>query len=107
MIIDNSDSNSSKFEDLGDLASDTFWMPDYNAPNSLPGKPGETSSSAVTVTWIEEEVLDWKNGTDAWEKAYTPPKPSYRRYSFSGVLPLRPEIDMRGERIYENWSGRW
>ena len=88
-------------------ASDTTWTPEYNAPKLLPGKPGEASTSAVTASWIEEEVLDWQNDADAWEKAYTPPKPSYRRHSFSGVLPQGPKIEMPGERIYENYSGKW
>ena len=88
-------------------ASHTTWTPEYNAPKLLPGKPGEASTSAVTATWIEEEVMDWQNDADAWEKAYTPPKPSYRRHSFSGVLPRGPKIEMLGERIYENYSGKW
>ena len=55
MIIDISDSNSSRFEDLGDAASDTTWMPKYKAPNLLLGKPGEASTSAVMLKkrcWI-------------------------------------------------------
>ena len=88
-------------------ASNITWTPEYNAPNSLPGKPGKASTSAVTASWIEEEVMDWQNDADAWEKAYTPPKPSYRRHSFSGALPQGPKIDMLGERIYENYSGNW
>ena len=109
MVINISDFDSSKFENLGNVnvTSDTTWTPEYNAPNLLPGKPGEASNSAVTASWIEEELLDWQNGADAWEKAYTPPKPSYRRHSFSGVLPRRPKEDMPGERIYENYSGKW
>ena len=87
--------------------SDTTWTPGYNAPNSLPGKPGRALTSAETATRIKEEVLDWQNDADAWEKAYTPPKPSYRRHSFSGVLPQGPKIDVLGERIYENYSGKW
>ena len=107
MVIDISNFDSSKVESLGNMniTSDTTWTPNYNAPNLLPGKPGEASTSAVTASWIEEEVLDWQNGADAWEKAYTPPKPSYRRHSFSGVLPRKG--DMPGERIYENNSGKW
>ena len=109
MVINVSDFNSSKFEKLGNVnvTSDTTWTPEYNAPNLLPGKPGEASTSVVTASWIEEEVLDWQNGADAWEKAYTPPKPSYHRHSFSGVLPRRPKVDMPGECIYENYSGKW
>ena len=94
---------------LGDVdtTSDTTWTPEYNAPKPLPGKPGEASTLAVTASWLEEEVMDWQNDADAWEKAYTPPKPSYRRHSFSGVLPQGPKIEMLGERIYENYSGKW
>ena len=84
MIINISKCDSSHFEDLGEVSitSDKTWTPEYNTSNLLPGKPGEASTSAVTASWIEEEVLDWQNDTDAWEKAYTPPKPSYRRHSF-------------------------
>ena len=93
--------------DMVIAASNATWMPEYNAPKLLPGKPGEASTSAVTASWIEEEVMDWQNDADAWEKAYTPPKPSYRRHSFSGVLPQGPKMDMLGERIYENYNGKW
>ena len=93
--------------DMVIATSNATWTPEYNAPNLLPGKPGEASTSAVTASWIEEEVMDWQNDADAWEKAYTPPKPSYRRHSFSGVLPQGPKIDMLGERIYENYNGKW
>ena len=93
--------------DMVIATSNATWTPEYNAPNLLPGKPGEASTSAVTASWIEEEVMDWQNDADAWEKAYTPPKPSYRRHSFSGVLSQGPKVEMLGERIYENHSGKW
>ena len=93
--------------DMVIASSNTTWTPECNAPNSLPGKPGRALTSAETASWIKEEVMDWQNNADAWEKAYTPPKPSYRRHSFSGVLPRGPKMDMLGERIYENNNGGW
>ena len=84
MVIDISDSNSSKFEDLSDVASDTTWTPEYNVPNLLPGKPGEASTSAVTTICVEEEVLDWGNDCDdGMNSMFIPvPNQSFHRMSF-------------------------
>ena len=86
MVINISDSDSSKFEDLGnvDIASNTTWMPEYKAPNLLPGKPGEASTLAVTAICVEEEVLDWDDDNDdGMNSAFIPaPNQSFRRMSF-------------------------
>ena len=86
MIIDISDSDSSKFKDRSDVdvTSNTTWTPEYNTPNLLPGKPGEASTSAVTAICVEEEVLDWdKDCDDGMNSTFIPvPNQSFHRMFF-------------------------
>ena len=85
MVIDISDSDSSRFEDLGDVdaTSDTMWTPEYKAPNLLPGKPGEASTSAVTAICVEEEVLDWGDDNDDGMNSMSPSVPKQHFCSMS------------------------
>ena len=85
MVINiDSESDSGRFQDLSDGASDVTWMPEYNKPNLLQGKPGESSQSAVTTICIDEEMLDWGNDNDdGMNSTFTPvPNQSFHRMSF-------------------------
>ena len=74
MVIDISDSNSSRFEDLVGDASTTTWTLEYKVPNLLLGQPGEPSTSAITAICVKEEVLDWgDDGDDGMDNVFIPP----------------------------------
>ena len=92
MVIDiNSETNSSRFEDLVDDVSDVTWTPKYKAPNLLQGKPGESSQSVVTAICIDKKVLDWGDDNDnGMDSIFIPvPNQFFRKMSFKIGLPLK------------------
>ena len=84
MVIDiNSETESGTCDDAAEETSDITWTPKYAAPNLLQGKPGESSSSAVTTICIDKEVLDWGNDNDDGMGTFPPiPNQSFRKMSF-------------------------